>query len=560
LGNPALRLLVLFVAAVVVTGLVLVGIFGLGRARPVALAPTDTPGPRPTFTLTPTYIGERAAPATATPKPSGLVPLWTLLEATYTPTPVYINTPHAVSEAYRSGQRAFTRGDLPAALQFFKQAVQVDPDSPDLHYYVGEIQSLLKNPEAALAAYEAALSANPSFAPAYFGRARARLALQPSSAADSEAIEADFSTALEIDPNFGEIYLARAAYWLSRGQDEAAQEDLQAAELLLPASPLLPLYQAQLLLNAGDATGALSLARQAKGLDLTLLEAYRTLGQAALEAGEFAESAKALQTYLLYRPEDFDAWLAAGRAQAGLSGPEAASLDLVAGDQSQAIAAALESFDQALKLSEESSEVHFYRSLALLQAGQGQLAVNGLLLARKLEGERPGGGQAGALWFPIHLGLGRALETAGRHAEADSLLKQALELAESDEQHAAVYFWRAPVREALEDRPAAYADWQALVKLPEKSYPASWGKIAIERISALATPTPTATATPTSTSTVTPRPSATVKPTATPTLTRTPRPSATPRVTSTPKITATAKTTMLTSPTPTPRLLRTAAP
>jgi tetratricopeptide (TPR) repeat protein len=145
-GNPAVRLLVLFPVALVVTGLVLVGVLGLGRARPVALAPTDTPGPRPTFTLTPTYIGERAAPATPTPIPSGLVPLWTLLEATYTPTPIYINTPHAVSEAYRSGQRAFTRGDLPAALQFFKQAIQVDPDAPDLHYYIGDVQYMLENP------------------------------------------------------------------------------------------------------------------------------------------------------------------------------------------------------------------------------------------------------------------------------------------------------------------------------------------------------------------------------------------------------------------------------
>jgi hypothetical protein len=58
------------------------------------MIPTMTPLVR---SPTPTFIGP--------------TPLWMLMEATYTPTPLYVNTPHPISEAYRIGIRAYQRGD-----------------------------------------------------------------------------------------------------------------------------------------------------------------------------------------------------------------------------------------------------------------------------------------------------------------------------------------------------------------------------------------------------------------------------------------------------------------
>jgi len=130
LTQPWARYSLIGLVGLIVVGLMLAGIFWPGRNLQVAIQPTKTPGPPPTFTPTPTFVGETVAKAdvAVTPSPTfaGPTPLWALLEATYTPTPLYVNTPHPISEAYRAGQRAFFAGAWERALRFFRQASQVE--------------------------------------------------------------------------------------------------------------------------------------------------------------------------------------------------------------------------------------------------------------------------------------------------------------------------------------------------------------------------------------------------------------------------------------------------
>ncbi|OGO28485.1 MAG: hypothetical protein A2W33_00260, partial [Chloroflexi bacterium RBG_16_52_11] len=93
LKNPVVRISLFFVIGVVLLGLIAGGIFGYNRKpAAVALRPTRTPGPAPTFTLTPTPEGGIPTPKiTPSPTYQGPKPLWMLLEATYTPTPLYVN-------------------------------------------------------------------------------------------------------------------------------------------------------------------------------------------------------------------------------------------------------------------------------------------------------------------------------------------------------------------------------------------------------------------------------------------------------------------------------------
>jgi tetratricopeptide (TPR) repeat protein len=92
------------------------------------------------------------------------------LDATYTPVPLYVNTPHPILEAYRAALRAYARSDYKTMLSFMQQASVEDPNSADLQYYVGEAHHLLGNYEEALDAYEKAIEINQNFAPAYLGR------------------------------------------------------------------------------------------------------------------------------------------------------------------------------------------------------------------------------------------------------------------------------------------------------------------------------------------------------------------------------------------------------
>jgi len=519
-ANPLVRVLSLGGLGVLVAGLILIAIISPGADQSqVALAPTRTKGPPPTFTLTPTFVGgPRQAQITPTPVFTGLPPLWSLLEATYTPTPVYINTPHPISEAFRAGQRSFGRGDYKAALGFFKQARDVEPNAADIYFHLGETYRLLGEYQQALASFEQAIEVDPGFGAGYLGRARARLGLDPQ--AD---VGEDLRMAIERDPNLGEAYLDRAAFYMSHGEVEAAQEDLAAAEALLPASPLLPLYRAQAALLAGDESTALELAQHAFEKDRTLLLAYLTLGRAALLNAEFEQAIAALEEYVLYVENDPQGWLLLGAAEAGISRPEDAYLapgreDYVPDDQ-----AALASFARAVALKEDLAEAYLFQGLTFLNQGEGQKAVNALVDARRY---RPND-------FVVSLALGRALVAAERPEAGYTQIDATERLAETDEQLAGVYYWRAQTAQLLGRKSAALADWRALLALPEELVLEVWRLTAEEQIQTLVAPTFTPTATPRPTSTRTPTPTAT----ATRTATRTPRPTVTP--TRTPQASAT---------------------
>ena len=520
-ANPFVRVLSLAGLAILVTGLILIGVFSRGREQStVALAPTKTKGPPPTFTLTPTFVGgPRQVQVTPTPVFAGLPPLWSLLEATYTPTAAYINTPHPISEAFRAGQRSFGRGDFQSALGFFKQARDVEPNAADIHFHLGETYRLLEQYSEALASYERAIEVNPGFAPGYLGRARARLGLDPTA-----EVGEDLQTALASDPNLAEAYLERAAYFLTRGEAEAALADLQAAEALLPESPLLPLYHAQSAMLAGEAAAALELAQTAYEKDRTLLPAYLTLGQAALLNGEFVQAVEALETYVLYAEKDPRGWQLLGAAQAGITRLEDAYLAPVLRGYEPDYAAALESFGRALALDEELAEVYLYQGLVYLNQGEGQAAVNELVEARRYLAND----------FVISLTLGRALVSAERLEDGFIQIDACEKLAEGDEQLAGVYYWRAKTAQLLGRKTQALADWRALLDLPEGAAPTSWMLTAQKQIQLLVAPTTTPSATPKPSATPTFTPTAT----ATSTATRTPRftvtPTRTPRASATP--------------------------
>ncbi len=520
-GNSLVRALSLATLGILVVGLILIGIFSSGGKQPqVALAPTRTKGPPPTFTLTPTFVGgPRQVPATPTPAFAGLPPLWTLLEATYTPTPVYINTPHPISEAYRAGVRSFGRADYRAARGFFQQAIDVEPKAADIHFYLGETYRLLGEYAQALASFEQGIEADPGFAPGYLGRARARLGL------DQEAdVSEDLQLAIQRDPNLAEAFLDRAAFNVSRGEIDAALEDLLVAEETVPDSPLLPLYRAQAAMLTGDHATALELAQEAFEKDQTLLLAYLTLGKAAMLNGEFELAVEVLETYALYTEQDPQGWSLLGAAESGIARPQDAYLAPDWGDYDPDYKAALEHFERALALQEDLAEVYLYQGLIYLNQGEGQKAVNELVSARSFSADN----------FEISLALGRALIVADRLEDGYAQIDGSERRAETDAQMAGVYYWRALVAQMLGRKTTVLEDWRALLDLPEEVVPEAWSLMAEEQIQILTAPTstPTATPKPTSTSTSTSTATATNTPTRTPkatiTPTRTPRASATP--------------------------------
>jgi tetratricopeptide (TPR) repeat protein len=468
--NRPLKTGVFFGLGVVMVFLMFLGIFGAGgwikMPEPAAARkPTNTFGPAPTFTNTPTLLPTKTLVAPSpTPTFSGATPLWVFLEATYTPIPLYVNTPHPINDAYRTGVRAYLRGDWEGMLKFMLQASDVDPYLADIHFHVGEAYRLLKNFPKALQSYEHAISLNSQFAPSYIGRARVLLITNPS-ALDED----DFLKAIELDPNLVEAYLVRANYYLKNDKIEEALEDLEQVELLFPEYPPLYIAKAKAHLLVGDIDAALESALIGHSLDFTLLEGYLVLSEAHLLNGDLEEATRLVDIYLIYE-DDPAGWFLLGQVQFNT------------GNKYEE---AIKSFSKALQKNNRLIQAQFFRGQAYLHLGETKSAVNDLVAVHRDD----------PISFKYSLTLAQALFADKRENDALKQLTNSEGLADSNRELAEIYYWRAQVQEELNNSKAAIIEWQALLALPEEDVPTEWRRAAELNLERLlpATPTPTLT-------------------------------------------------------------------
>lgn len=502
--------------ALVVVGLILVAIFGnqLTRQREISNRPTISFQPGPSATS-----AEAAAlPPTPTPTPRGPTPPWEALAATYTPTPAYGRTPHPVIEAYSIAMRAYDRQEWDRVITYMAQAATSQPDAPDLQYWTGEALRYQDQARQALVAYNRAISSDSTYAPAFLGRARANLAIGSAPQAD---IRRDLEIAVNLDPNLPEARLELALLELENDNTQAALEQIEAAALLLPGSPLVYAYRARIYLAQGEPELALQDAQQANRLDITMLPVYLLLGEAYQANDRLAESIVPLEVYVNFADApDAAAYAWLGRAYAA------------GGD----VEGALEVFAEALRLDRRNYPVLMQRGFLYLETGQAREALADFNLALELRAND----------FAAAVARSRALLAIEAYGDAYIQLNRAEGAADTDALKAELYYWRAQSLETLNVQ-AAINDWQRLLALPEGSAPEEWLEQARGRLEVLITPTstppPTRTATPTQTrmptQTFTPPPAtrtpspgpATLTQTAPPatrTPTRTPTPSRTP--------------------------------
>lgn len=490
---PARQLIFAGVGILVLTLLVFVGLFGagmLGRrpaasARPTLLATITS---AVTASTTPTHGPTATAPT------SGPTPLWMLLEATYTPTPVYVNTPHGRTEAYRSAMRAFERGEWAGMLQYLQQVATSEPDSVDVLYYLGEAYRLQEKYPQAVEAYTRALSLDAKFAPPHLGLARVLMVDKPEAV---EEARLNLEDALRYDAAYADAYLELANLFIRQEDARSALDLLNKNGSLLYNSPLYYHYRAQAYLLEGDFDKALEDARTANALDLTLLEGYRLLGQVQQEAGSLDASISPLETYLRYAPEDVTAMIWLGNAY----------IDAKQNDQALAL------FDQALRVERNNPQVLAARAQVYLAEKEWQQSLDDFNIALRFLPDS----------FSANLGKGRAILGLGYNGDAYIQFNRSEGFAKSDAEKAQLLYWRALSLEGLKEKDpnsglAAIHDWQSLLALPAESYPEEWTRLAEEHLQALYTQTPTPKPSLTPTPTRTPLPSATATPTLKPTL------------------------------------------
>jgi tetratricopeptide (TPR) repeat protein len=456
MANPLARF-----GAIILIGIVLLGItvFALGRAQQLAPPPTRTPGPSPTYTATVT-LQPTPTPyiRTATPTFVGPTPLSAMLPATYTPTPLYVNTPHPLSEAFRAGVRYFEAGDYNNAAQMMDQVLFIEPNAADAYYYKGLSALMQQDFAGAADSFQQGIKVDPNFAPDYVGYASARLSQNPHA-----SVLDDLQKAGDLDPNFLDAHLELARYYLLNDDPTSAQAAAQAAIALTPDSPLAYLYLAEADLALADNAGSLEAAITANSLDSTLLEVYRVLGLAYTAAGQPAKAVGPLQTYTLYHSSDPQAFLLLGDAY------HAAQDDQTA----------VKAYSQALDLDNKLGPAYAKRAITYLALGDADKALVDLNTAK--------------LYLPTSLEtnllIAQAMLLKGEPNNAYVTLLKAEKLVQSDSERAEYLYWRALALEGLNELKPAANDWKALLALPEEAVPPDMRREAEQHLASILTPT-----------------------------------------------------------------------
>jgi len=414
------------------------------------------------FSLTPPATNTPVI--TPSPQSTGLVPLWALLEATYTPTPIYAATPHTLTEAYKAAMRAYDRKDWPLALEYFQQVLYVEPTAVDIQYHIGEVyrfQGLLAEAEKA---YDASLKINPAYAPAYLGKGRVMLM---NASPDTDLVREQFEKALQLDPQQFEAYVELAQLALDAGDAAAALDYLDRIPASAPLSVQVEIVRANAYLLQNEPALALESAQTANKIDLTSLPVYKLLAQAYQVQWLMEESISPLETYLAYVPEDPQAlaWM----AQA-----------LITREDTEG---ALEYAEKALELDNESLPALIARGEVYLQTGkldEAALDFNAVLREDKNS-------------FPATLGIARVQMARKLYGSANEYAAAAFRLASGDRQKALAQYWRAKALIGLEEYKAATTSLEELLQYPEDLLPAKLLADVQTMYRQVITPTPTIT-------------------------------------------------------------------
>ena len=480
-------------------GLLSILIFGFVLPNQTRVVPTltNTPGPSPTFTATPTDFGATAEPTRVFIGPT---PLWMLVPQTYTPTPLYVNTPRSPQsrDQYRLAEQAYKDGNWDSYISNMELILVLEPDSADIYYLIGEAYRFKGDTANALASYKQAKNMDPNFSAPYLGEARVRVLRDPGYDAQKLLDEA-----IDLDPNYGEAYLERAKFLISRKKSEAAIVDLNRAVKLMPNSTDVYLTYATAYIALGEDASALEAAEKAYSMDITALPVYEMLGRLYLENGQYQRSVETLEVYLVYEPEDALALARLGQAYYEI------------GEYKSAVTA----LDKATTINRTGLRKYLlYRGLAHLELGNIDQAVEDLEDGQDADDES----------YAANLALLRGYFAAEKYGSAFLQMEALKSLAETDEETAIMLYWRGLIQEKREEPKDAIKAWKELLKMDADVMTPEMRKEAQAHLDKLVPATATSTMW---TSTPTPRKTATPK---TPTPAKTPVKTTTPAKTPTP--------------------------
>ena len=461
-SSPARQLVPTVIVGLIAISLVVVGIFGNPFAPGRSLGPS-----LPTSTFAPLAAAAGPTPTrymTQTPESEGLVsevilptPLTIRLEETYTPTPMYVNTPHPNNEAFAAAMRSLDSENYGAALGLFEQARsqlrETNSSDLDVRYYIGLIYLKTGQYEDARREFELILQQDSLFAPAYLGRAQAILSMK----ADS-VVAGDLYRVIAIDPEYAEGYLAIATYRINRREFEEALRILEELLEFEPDNARGLNLKAEVLMTMGEYEEALEAARRAFELNMTFEDNYLTLGRALVLNGFEREAYGYLELYLRdeTHQEDRLALYMMGRALQGYN------------DHIRAV----DHFERSYAIRKDQYEMSLYWAESLVAIGEYEAALERVNVPLQ---QIPN-------WFDPYLVQAQAYFYLEDYAEAKEVIETGADLVETTRQRADLFYWRGLIYEELGYPLIALSNWEELLQMGPGEAPIEYLREAQKRV------------------------------------------------------------------------------
>ena len=132
--------------------------------------------------------------------------------------------PGNVEQIHRTGVSYYESGEFEKAIEAYKQAIKLRPDSQESYYHLGMAYSSMGRYKEAIEAYNNAIRIKPDYAAAYYNLGHAHSNLNQY----DKAIRV-FRQAIQYDPNNVEIYLALGDAYSGSGQENKAVAAFEAA-------------------------------------------------------------------------------------------------------------------------------------------------------------------------------------------------------------------------------------------------------------------------------------------------------------------------------------------
>jgi tetratricopeptide (TPR) repeat protein len=188
----------------------------------------------------------------------------------------------------RRGQALLELGRLPEALAAFEAALAADPSA--LEPRLGRVMALIsrRQLDAALAEAQAAVTAAPTAGRAHMALALVRIRREERGEATSE-----IALALTLEPNLGQAHAWQAYLLRAEGRLGQAEAAARQAVALAPRSAVAQQSLADVLFLTGRARDARVVAARAVALNPLSAAAQVALGQAELSLGDIAAAVRA---------------------------------------------------------------------------------------------------------------------------------------------------------------------------------------------------------------------------------------------------------------------------